>query len=697
MFAMLARLVVDRPRLFVVVALGLVLAGGLSFARFESQLIGVDYRVDGTESARAAAVVERATGFSESAVLVVTVKGGAGRAGLEQAVERARGLVRDVDPDVGIFDPLPVGDGRTTRAVPLGLVGDAGRRQAFATEVQDALERMPDGYRAGLTGNSALLADLTHVEEADLLRAEAIGLPITLLLLILAFGSVVAALLPLAQAYGGILGAVGIVALVMTVQEFNTFAESLMLMFGLALGVDYSLLFVRRFREERAAGGSGREVVERTLATAGRTVLASGAIFSIALLPLLPTRLPFFYDTVIAVIVVVLVELLLVVTLLPVLLVALGDRVELGRLPRLRPAAGGRRTADVHRWDRWARLVMRRPLPFLVVGVAVLVVAAAPALGMRTGVDLNVRALDGSPSVRALDDLQAADPAAALAPVEVVVRDATAGDVAQVQSVLEVHGVGAVTTTALSETESLVSGTSAAPVDSAEGFDEIGVLRSALRADAPSVDALVGGATAEGVDYSERTEAVQGWVVGAVLLLSLVLLTAVFRSPLLALKAVVLNLLAIGAAIGLTVAFFQSGALEGLLGFESAGFLQSWTPLTLFVMLFGLSMDYEVFMISRIREEYERCGDTIEAVAVGLQRTASVVTYAGAIMVAVFGSFMISSVPEMKQLGFGLAVAVLIDVAIVRLVLVPALMRVAGRWNWWMPSGFARVLPDLAH
>jgi putative drug exporter of the RND superfamily len=210
-------------------------------------------------------------------------------------------------------------------------------------------------------------------------------------------------------------------------------------------------------------------------------------------------------------------------------------------------------------------------------------------------------------------------------------------------------------------------------------------------------EALVAGVTAETVDYTDETNAVTPWVIAFALALAFVLLLWVFRSPVLATKAIVMNLLSIGAAFGLTVLVFQEGLGEELLGFTGTGYLQSWLPLSLFMLLFGLSMDYEVFMVTRMREEWEKTGDTVEGVARGLQLTGGVVTSAAAIMVAIFASFVLTRIPEMKQMGFGLAAAVLIDATIVRAALVPAFMRIAGRWNWWMPARLDRLLPRFEH
>jgi RND superfamily putative drug exporter len=303
--------------------------------------------------------------------------------------------------------------------------------------------------------------------------------------------------------------------------------------------------------------------------------------------------------------------------------------------------------------------------------------------------------------VKPIEELSEHFPSAAVSPVEVLIR-AEQGELDQATAAATETMAGQdlvdISAARITDDATLLVGTPTAEIDSRATFDQIVDLRTALDDSVPAgTVAQVTGVTAETVDYSEETEEVQPWVIALALVLSFLLLLMVFRSPVLATKAIVMNLLSIGAALGLTVLLFQEGHAESILGFESPGYLQTWTPLTLFIMLFGLSMDYEVFMVSRIREEYDRTGDTAEAVALGLSRTGAVVTYAALIMMAIFGAFMISSIPEMKQLGFALAVSVLIDATIVRALLVPAFMRIAGKWNWWMPKWLDPLLPEVKH
>jgi RND superfamily putative drug exporter len=700
-FSRLAGLIVNKPRLLVASTLLLIVAGAALALPFKNGLLGLGYQVPGSESDRVSQIIARDTGFTETDLLVVSSRRYRfGDPQFMHALDAAIAAVKREDKGALVLAPGQPGGGKVSNdrqvaTATVAVKGSVADRQDRSAAIQPAVQKaVGAGFDAGLTGNSPVLRDLVHTEEIDTLKAEGAGFPIAIILLLLAFGAVMAALLPLMMAYGGLLVAIAVVAFLMLFQDFNAFAETFLVMFGLALGIDYSLLFVRRFREERRKGGTDREVIERTLRTAGRTVLFSGSVFSVALIPVIPTKLPFFYDTVIAVIVVVIVELLLLMTLLPVVLLKLGDNLERWRLPgRL---GAGSISESSPAWGRWARGVMKRPVPYLALGVIVLGAAASPLLHIKTGISLNEQSMAGKPSVRPITTLSQHFPNAQVSPVEVIVRG-NGGSALLAQAVMTRSGLTEIQRTQLAPGQTLLLGTSRTRIDSLAGFNEIRSLRTALRARLPGAQALVGGVTAETVDYARATEKYQWLVIAAALVLSFVLLMALFRSPVLATKAIVMNLISIGAALGLTVLLFQDGHAQSVLDFKSPGYLQNWTPLTLFIMLFGISMDYEVFMVTRIREEYERTGNTREAVAVGLERTGGVVTYAALIMATIFGAFMLSTIPEMKQLGFALAASVLIDATIVRAMLVPAFMRIAGKWNWWMPAWLDRVLPELKH
>jgi RND superfamily putative drug exporter len=707
-FDRLAYLAAYRRRLMLALGTLAVVAGVALTPVFLSGLRAVGYSTPGSESYRAARFIASATGYSERDTLVISSERYlAGAPAFGRAVAAAVRVVRRIAPRAGVLLPATLGGGAISRdghavTATVELNGSAAHLQDVAHRMQSALAAaMPAGIAAGVTGDSPLLGDLTRVEDSEIGRAEMVGLPIAAIILLLAFGTAVAAGIPLLLGISGLVVSFGVVAGLMVLTSFNVFAESLMAMFGLAIGIDYTLLVIRRFREERARGVTPEAAMARTLSTAGRTVMFSGCILSSSLVPLVITGLPFFADTAGAVIVVVLVEVTLLLTVLPAVLLTLGPRLERFSLPaglrRTQPVAGG-----ATRWYRWACGVMARPWPILIGGGALLLLCASPLLGLRTGIDLNARAMQGQPSVKPLLVLERHFGAASLGPLEVLVRAQPAQlstAVGEARAALtRQRQIAGVQSVPLRADAVLLLAAPTVAADSSAATALVRVIRGGLATAVPGPALTqVTGVTAEDVDYSADARRVTPWVMGFALLLAFALLLWLFRSPVLALKAIVLNLLTIGAAIGLCVLVFQDGHGEHLLGFTSPGFLQSWVPLTMFVALFGLSMDYEVFIVSRIREEWERTGDTQEAVARGLERTGSVVTSAATIMVAIFASFLLVVIPEMKQLGFGLAVSVLIDATLVRAMLVPAFMRVAGRWNWWMPTRLDRLLPRLEH
>jgi RND superfamily putative drug exporter len=387
-------------------------------------------------------------------------------------------------------------------------------------------------------------------------------------------------------------------------------------------------------------------------------------------------------------------SVLMALTLLPALLVRMGDRALRVRLRRMR----ARRFADGGgsvRWAGLARYVMARAAPILTIGACLLLSAAAPLLDAKQGIDLNVRAYRDAPSVVTLKTLEGAFPAITLGKVEVAVRGGQNAAATAQQVLVEEPRLSGTAVQELTPGSYLVTANLTVPDDSkiAEAVVKDARARLAERMPAGS-EADIGGTTARSIDYADKVIDRTPAIVFSTLGLCFLLLLVMLRSPLLALKAVVMNLLSIGAAMGLTVLVFQEGHGTSLLGMTSPGYLQAWLPLTLFVVLFGLSMDYEVFLVSRIREEYLRTGSNHEAVVRGLAKTGGVITSAALIMIAIFGSFLICPAPEMKQLGFGLAVAVLIDATIMRACLVPAFMKLAGRANWWCPRWLGRARVD---
>ncbi|MGQ0467003.1 MAG: MMPL family transporter [Sporichthyaceae bacterium] len=673
---------------------------------FLSRLLGIAYDTPGSESYRATQLIEERLGAQEAVLLVVSSPTG-GDGGVLRAMDEAV-RVATATRGVASVPPAELGgavsaDGRVAYRAAL-LSGHAGDRQNTSTALKHALDDLDlaaaqaEGVEVGLTGESPFFVDLLHSEEEGLILAEAIGLPLAMLVLFLTLGSILAAGLPILVGLAGAVVALGVLGAASLFTTFDVFAENGVVMLGLAVGIDYALLIVRRYREELSRHGlAGIEAaMATTMATAGRTALFSGVTVVVALLPMWLIDVPTLSKYAMAGLLGVAGSVAMALTLLPALLVRSGNRVLTVRLKKLRERGFADGGASL-RWALLARWVMRRSWAVLAAGVGLLVLCALPLLGAKQGIDLNARAYADAPSVRALTTVGEAFPGTTLSKVEVAVLggpDARAATTALIAADprfapgVEVLDLG---------DRALITAGLTVPDDSKEAEDAVGDLRAGLSAALPAgTEAAVGGTTARSVDYADVVLSKTVPVVAGTLALCFLLLLVMLRSPLLAVKAVVMNLMSIAAAMGLTVLVFQDGLGEGLLDFTSPGYLQAWLPLTLFVVLFGLSMDYEVFLVSRMREEWQRTGSNDLAVENGLAKTGGVITSAALIMIAIFGAFTICPAPEIKQLGFGLAAAVLIDATIVRAMLVPAFMRLAGTWNWWCPAWLDRVLPDLS-
>ncbi|HYF26666.1 MAG TPA: MMPL family transporter [Baekduia sp.] len=682
----LARLMARRRKAALWASLAIVAGALVLVPTFRSNLEGIGYETPGSESAAALEAVRDAGGPAERASLVaVSAQPNPDR--LRATMRRAAGAIAGHATVTGVSAPVLARDGRAAYAI-VGLDGATGDRQDAAEALQHRVDEVAGpGVELDLTGTSPLFADLLRVEEEDLVVSEAVGVPLAFAVLLFALGGLVAAGLPILVAVAGLLTTFGFLGFLSLFTSFNIFVENIVAMVGLGVGIDYAMLIVRRYREERERGDGDTEAIARTMATAGRTVVFSGAAVAVCLAPLAFTGMPFFAETAVGAVAVLVIVVLAAITLLPALLVALGDRIDKGGRRRRATATGGR-------WEAWSRRVMRRPWLVLGLAVVLLLGAAIPVVSLEEGNDLNAAALRGEPSGRALAALEEHFPELALSPVEVAAADGAAARAARAALEADERFAG-VRATPLGDGAALVSAAPTVAVDSPAAERAVHELRAELSEFDERI--LVGGYTAESIDFTDEMDAGTPLVVGMALVLCFLVLLMVFRSPLLALKAIIANLLSLAAAFGLLVLVFQEGLGEQVLDFTSPGYIQSWMPLTLFMIVFGLSMDYEVFMVTRMREEYDRLGSTTDAVALGLQRTGGVVTSAAAIMVVIFSSFMLARAPEIKQFGFALAAAVLIDATIVRAALVPAFMRVAGRWNWWMPVWLDRVLPRLAH
>src|SRR4051794_895901 len=572
---------------------------------------------------------------------------------------------------------------------------------AATAEAQRAHPELRIEQFGDASADKALSASLDN----DFKRAEYLSLPITMLILIVAFGALVAAGIPLLLAITAVIGTLGLIAPISQVFPMDESINSVVLLIGLAVGVDYSMFYVRRMMEERDAGRSPEAALEFAAATSGRAVLVSGLTVMIAMAGMFLAGNAVFASFAVGTILVVAVAMLGSITVLPAVLSKLGDRVEKARVPfvgRMRHRNHGESRA----WGWILDRVLARPLLSALAATAVLVVLALPALSLHT-LNPGVAGLPRSLAImKTYDRIQAAFPGGQLPAVVAVQADdvtqprVTRAIAAMTGRAQATHRMSGPFTTRVSPNRHVAVVTLALQGDGTDKASEraLGELRDdvipATLGRVPGVKADVTGITAGSKDFNDQLSRHLPLVFAFVLGLAFLLLLVTFRSIVVPLKAIVLNLLSVGAAYGVLVWIFQNGHLQSLLGFKSIGGITSWLPLFLFVILFGPSMDYHVFILSRIREAVDGGMRTDEAVRHGIKSTAGVVTSAAVVMVAVFAIFATLRMTEFKQMGVGLAVAVLIDATLVRAVLLPSVMTLLGERNWYLPRRL-RWLPRL--
>jgi RND superfamily putative drug exporter len=613
--------------------------------------------------------------------------------------------IKDVVADVSslnavqnVRSPQIAENGRAA-LVEFQIRGDA---DDAADKIDPVLAKVDEAQRAhpeffiGEFGDASSVKAVETAFADDLGKAGLLSLPITLAILVIAFGALVAAGIPLLLALTAVFATFGLIALPSHILPVANEAPALVLLIGLAVGVDYSMFYLRREREERAAGRSERAAIEAAAATSGRSVLISGLTVMVAMAGMFLTGDEIFASFGVATILVVAIAMLGSLTVLPALLSRLGDRVDRVRIPfvgRLRRDDGEGRI-----WGGIVDRVMRRPGLSAALAAGFLILLALPALQLRIakpGVDTFPTSL---PVVQTYNRMQDAIPGEAL-PAKVVVQAADVNAPTMQAAIRRL------------EQRALASGRMYEPITvdvndagtvaditvpiAGNGTDRdsnaaLAVLRDEIVPTTvgalPEVEAGVTGLTAQWIDGANGIKSSLPPVVAFVLVFAFLLMLVAFRSPVIAAKAIVLNLLSVGAAYGVLVLVFQHGIGKNLLGFSSTAGIEPVVPLLLFVILFGLSMDYHVFLLSRIREAVQRGESTEEAVAHGIKTTAGVVTSAAIVMVFVFGVFIALSLLFFKQFGLGLSVAILIDATIVRGVLLPASMKLLGEWNWYLPS-----------
>jgi len=618
--------------------------------------------------------------------------------------------VQSVESPYGTGNADHISDDRRSALVTFDVRGDDDRTSEridpIVTAV-DGVKRDNSGVFIGQFGDASANKALSQAFDDDFKKAERLSLPITLVILVAAFGALVAAGVPLVLGLSAVMATLGLAAIPSHLIPMDQSISSIILLIGMAVGVDYTLFYLRREREEKRKGAGKIEAVQTAAATSGRAVLVSGFTVMAAMAGMFLAGDKTFTSLGVGAIMVVAVAMIGSVTVVPAVLAWLGDRVDKGRIPGLHRLLN-RSDGESRVWNAILGVVLKRPALSVAASVGVLLVLALPAFGMHTvltGIDDLPRKLE---VMKTYDRIQAAFPGGQIpAVVAVKAKDVT---VPQVRTAI-----------AQLEREAVATGTMNAPADvtvnrdrtvasvaipmKGDGTDAISTRAvDALRDDVvpatighvPGTQAYVTGMAAGSQDWNDLMKSRAPLVFAFVLSLAFVLLLMTFRSIVIPIKAIVLNLLSVAAAYGVLVWVFQDGHLQGLLGYQSNGGIVSWLPMFLFVILFGLSMDYHVFILSRVREAVDRGIRTEDAVAQGIKATAGTVTSAAIVMVAVFGIFATLSSLDFKQMGVGLAVAILIDATIVRAVLLPATMKLLGRWNWYFPKSLRR-LPTLRH
>ena len=681
---------VCHRRRWIVIAVWIAAAVGMSIL---SGSHGAKYsgggRLTGTDSDKAYELLRTEFPDASGDSVIVVFHRADGIAASRQAITAYIHTVSGLPDIAAVHGPVVSADGRTSYA-SVDVRGN-GTDNGANTDLANNLE----GVARPLTASGTQVEFLgNQFHNGSVPSSEAFGLLAAVVILLIAFGSVVAMGLPIITAIIGIVVGLSGVTLWANVVQTPDFTVQVASMVGIGVGIDYALFIVTRYRDAMQRGLSSADAVVEAISTAGRAVAFAGCTVMISLLGMFVMGLPFLYGLALGTSSAVLVAVLAALTLIPALLGVLGRHLD--RFSVHRKHTVERETV----WHRWSRLVQRHPLKFALSGLTVLLVAGIPVLSMRLAGADSGNDPTASTTRKAYDLLSDGFGAGTNGPLLIAIPTPDAASRASAEALRTaiaansgVASVGGLVPSASGAAELLqVVPTSSPQAVATEHL--VAELRTKL-IPSSGLDAHVGGQTASNVDFAEKMSSRLPVFIGAVLVLSFLLLMAVFRSVLVPLKAVVMNLLSIGAAYGVMVAVFQWGWLGSLFGVESGAPIEPWAPMMLFAIVFGLSMDYEVFLLSSIKERFTSTADNSHAVVEGLASTARIISAAAAIMVCVFGTFILGDLRSIKLIGLGLAVAVLVDATIVRMVLVPATMELLGTRNWWMPKWLDRVVPRL--
>jgi RND superfamily putative drug exporter len=671
----------DHVRLVVVAWAVLAVGLGAFAPRAEHALSGAGWEANGSESVAVREAIDADFGGQGGYALLV-VASGAGD--LEPTIAEAVAILEEDERVSSVAPPQVSEDGRTV-ALSAGAGASPTEMVRAADDLKGRLADLStDEVTVSVTGAPGMWSDFNEANKSAMLKSEVISWPVTFAILLLAFGSLVAAGLPLLLTILGLTASAGSLFLLAQLFDISIWSMNFALMFALALGIDYALFIVARFRGAHFGSSlTTREAVAVTMDTAGKAVFFSGVTVLISLSAVMLVPSPAFRSMSLGIMLSVVFVLLATLTLLPAILAWLGDRVDRLALPWVH--AGEHRSP---RFERWGELLWRRPALFGVPALAILILLALPVLRIETGMpSIRVVPEDDGSRVGYTQVQEAFGPGAPgtlqlLAPMDLerTVEDALRAD----------PGIAGVGEAVRSGTQVLVPAVPTAdPSDPA-----VGATVDRLRESLPA-SVLIGGAAAENHDLEAALSAKTVPVFAVVLLLGFLLLLLALQAPLIALVGVLTNLLATAAAFGVGVLIFQDGNLSGLLGFESQGFLNAWGPVFFFAMIFAISMDYTVFLLSSAKEHWDRSLDAREAMVGGVAHSGRTIFAAAAVMVAVFFTFALSGPIPPKEMGVILGVAVLLDAMLIRLVLMPVLLRVLGERAWALPHWLDRVLPDV--
>jgi uncharacterized membrane protein YdfJ with MMPL/SSD domain len=712
-----------RRRRLVVAAWVLIVLLALPFAAKQTEhLTGGGFDVPGSQSMKVSESLQEDFGSQADGIAVVLkATRGATVAERGEAVARLQEEVATLD-DVTLPAAAAAQARRQLQGTDVVLVPL--RSDLSSDELIDPAttlrEDLSPGDAAGgvtpyLVGQPTIWAGMQEISKEDLAKAEATGFPIVAIILLVVFGSLAAAALPLTLGFVSVLVTGALIYFISLEMTTSVFVTNMASMIGIGVAVDYSLFILARYREEREAGHDKAQARALSLSTSGLAVTFSGLAVIISLAGLWMVDNQALRSMALGAMTVVAVSILTATTLLPALIAMLGDRVMpggvVGRVERFFQRRFYRRrtpdqaaAANNRFWRAWTEKVMGRPWTAIVGVSAVLLLLASPLLSLETGTEALAQFPKDS-DVRVGNEIASEEIGGGTDPVQIVAsferaegadKAAVAGFVRELEGTA---GVRSVAPPAYAGDSALVQATPSAPSESDAAIALVDRLRDTVvpaSALAQQAEVNVGGETARGEDVREQVSGSMWKIILFVLSLSFLVLMVMLRSLILPLKAVLMNLLSIGAAFGVLVAIFQWGWFDGLLGFESQGALDTINIPLIFAIVFGLSMDYEVFLMSRIRERYMVHGDNERAVAEGLSSSARTISSAALIMTSVFAVFVLTGVPSIKELGLGSAIAIALDATLVRLILVPAAMKLMGDWNWWMPSWLDRLIPDLS-